>query len=137
MENKKKILMLDARNVYRKVTTTINDFSEDQLEGLNAIMQLYRGEKPDVSKTNAWFNDHFPDGKYRDIEGLCKIVTIDEVAQNDYSLTPGRYVGVTLALDEDFDYQARLLEIQKELTALNTEATQLSKIIGDNLKELV
>lgn len=131
------ILMLDARNVFRKVTTTINDFSEDQLEGLTAIMQLYRGEKPTVSKNNAWFNEHFPDGIYKDIEGLCKIVTIDEVAQNDYSLTPGRYVGVTLTQDDDFDYQARLLEIQEELNDLNTEATQLSKTITDNLKELV
>lgn len=68
---------------------------------------------------------------------MCKIVTIDEVAENDYSLTPGRYVGVTLTLDDDFDYQARLLEIQEELTALNTEATQLSKTIANNLKELV
>ncbi len=100
-------------------------------------MQLYRGEKPTVSKNNSWFNEYFPDGKYRDIEGLCKIVTTEEVAENDYSLTPGRYVGVTLTLDDDFDYQARLQEIQDELDTLNTEATQLSKTIANNLKELV
>jgi type I restriction enzyme M protein len=131
------ILMIDARNVYRKVTTTINDFSDDQLEGLTAIMQLYRGERSTVSKTNTWFIEHFPDGKYRDIEGLCKIVTIDEVAENDYSLTPGRYVGVTLRLDDDFDYQGRLAEIQKELTYLNSDSLQLSITISNNLKELV
>ncbi len=39
-ENKKKILMLDARNVYRKVTTTINDFSEEQLDGLTATYAI-------------------------------------------------------------------------------------------------
>ena len=50
--NKDKILMIDARNVFRKVTTTINDFSEEQLEGLTAIMKLYRGEQPKVSKDN-------------------------------------------------------------------------------------
>jgi type I restriction enzyme M protein len=131
------ILMIDARNVYRKVTTTINDFSDDQLEGLTAIMQLYRGERSTVSKTNTWFIEHFPDGKYRDIEGLCKIVTIDEVAENDYSLTPGRYVGVTLRLDDDFDYQGRLAEIQEELTSLNSDSLQLSITISNNLKELV
>jgi type I restriction enzyme M protein len=136
-ENKKKILMIDARNVFRKVSTTINDFSDDHLEGLTAIMQLYRGEKPTVSKTNQWFNEHFPENKYADIEGLCKIVTVDEVAGNDYSLTPGRYVGVTLSSDDDFDYQARLIEIQAELDSLNTEALVLSKTISDNLRELV
>lgn len=88
--NRDKILMIDARHVYRKVNTTINDFSPEQLEGLTAIMKLYRGEKPEVANDNAWFYEHFPDGKYRDIEGLCKIVTLNEVKENDHSLTPGR-----------------------------------------------
>jgi type I restriction enzyme M protein len=136
-ENKKKILMIDARNVYRKVTTTINDFSEEQLEGLTAIVKLYRGEKPKLNKDNQWFNERFPDGKYSDIEGLCKIVTIDEVKENDYSLTPGRYVGVTMVEDDGVDFKSRLLEIQQELDLLNKEAFELSKTISNNLKELV
>lgn len=136
-ENKNKILMIDARNVFRKVTTTINDFSEEQLEGLTAIMKLYRGEKPQVNKNNAWFNERFPDKKYQNIEGLCKIVTLDEVKENDYSLTPGRYVGLTLVADDGFDYQERLIEINEELEVLNTEAIQLSKTISKNLKELI
>lgn len=122
---KKTILMIDARNVYRKVTTTINDFSEEQLEGLTAIMALYRGETPEVAADNAWFNEHFPDGTYRDIEGLCKIVTLDEVAEQDYSLTPGRYVGVNIDIDMDFDYQSRMQELHSELATLNEEANQL------------
>lgn len=124
-ENKNRILMIDARNVYRKVTSTINDFSEDQLEGLTAIMALYRGEEPEVSKDNAWFNEHFPDGKYRDIEGLCKVVTLDEVAEQDYSLTPGRYVGVNIDIDMEFDYKSRMQELHRELAVLNEEASQL------------
>ncbi len=131
------ILMLDARNVYRKVTTTISDFSEDQLEGLTAIMQLYRGISPTVSESNTWFWERFPDGEYQDIEGLCKIVTLAEVKANDWSLTPGRYVGVTASADEDFDYAARLIEIQAELDRLNGEAVRLSAVIAANLGELV
>ncbi len=131
------ILMLDARNVFRKVTTTINDFSEDQLEGLTAIMQLYRGVSPTVSADNTWFWERFPTGEYQDIEGLCKIVTIEEVKANDWSLTPGRYVGVTASANEDFDYAARLIEIQAELDRLNGEAVRLSAVIASNLGELV
>ncbi len=119
------ILMIDARNVYRKVNTTLNDFSEEQLEGLTAIMALYRGEKTEVSKDNAWFNEHFPDGRYRDIEGLCKIVTLEEVAEQDYSLTPGRYVGVNIEIDMDFDYKSRMKELHSELATLHTEANDL------------
>jgi type I restriction enzyme M protein len=136
-ENKKKILMIDARNVYRKVTTTINDFSEDQLEGLTAIIKLYRGEKPKLSKDNQWFNERFPDGKYNDIEGLCKVVTLDEVKENDYSLTPGRYVGVTLVEDDGVDFKSRLMEIQQELDELNNNAFELAKTISNNINSLL
>lgn len=136
-ENRDKILMLDARNVYRKVTTTINDFSEDQLEGLTAIIKLYRGEQPNVSKDNVWFNGLFPNGNYQDVEGLCKVVTLDEVRENDYSLTPGRYVGVNVTVDDDFDYASRLSEIQFELERLNGDAIVLAETISNNLRSLL
>jgi type I restriction enzyme M protein len=124
-KEKNQILMIDARNVYRKVSTTINDFSEEQLEGLTAMLQLYRGEKPELSADNAWFKERFPEGEYRDIEGLCKIVSLEEVAEQDYSLTPGRYVGVNIEIDMDFDYQSRIAELHSELETLNAEAIQL------------
>jgi len=128
-ENKNKVLMIDARNVYRKVSTTINDFNEEQLEGLTAIMAMYRGEKPEVSPNNAWFNEHFPDGTYQDVEGLCKIVNHVEIAEQDYSLTPGRYVGVKIDIDLDFDYQSRMKEIHAELAELNLDANKLMEQI--------
>ncbi len=43
-DRKDKILMLDARNIFRKVNRTINDFSDEQLKNLTAITWLYRGE---------------------------------------------------------------------------------------------
>lgn len=128
-ENKNKILMIDARNVYRKVSTTINDFTEEHLEGLTALINAFRGDDLGVSADNAWFNDHFPEGTYKDVEGLCKVVDIVEVKEQDYSLTPGRYVGVSIDIDMDFDYQVRIQEIHSELASLNYEANALmSKI---------
>jgi type I restriction enzyme M protein len=134
---KDKILMLDARNVFRKVTSNINDFSEDQLEGLTAILKLYRGETPKFEKENSWFKERFADGKYRDIEGLCKIVTIEDIRNNDYSLSPGRYVGVTLIEDDGVDFKIRLAEIHTELETLGQSANQLSETITNNLREML
>ncbi|MFH0925549.1 MAG: N-6 DNA methylase [bacterium] len=129
-ENKDKILMIDARSTFRKVTTTINDFSPEQMEGLTAIVKAYRGEKVDFTN-NEWLKEHFPNGKYEDIEGLCKITNLEEIKENDYSLTPGRYVGYSIQIDEDFDYKGRMREIQKELAILNTESVGLmGKIQG-------
>jgi len=73
--------------------------------------------------------DHFPDDHYQDIEGLCKVVGLEEVAENDYSLTPGRYVGYSIQIDEDFDYQGRMTEIHQELAGLGVEAKGLLKQI--------
>lgn len=124
-ENRDKILMIDARNTFRKVTTTINDFDEDQLEGLTALMNAFRGEELGLRPDNAWFKQHFPQGRYQDVEGLCKIVDLDEVIEQDYSLTPGRYVGVKIDIDMDFDYQGRMAEIRAELARLNAKANGL------------
>ena len=124
-ENKDKILMIDARNTYRKVTSTINDFSEEQLDGLTALINAFRGDYLGVSTDNAWFNEYFPDGTYQDVEGLCKLVDMEEIIEQDYSLTPGRYVGVSIDIDMDFDYKGRIAEIQNELSELNEEANTL------------
>lgn len=67
----------------------------------------------------------FPVNEYIDVEGLCKIVDLDEIEENDYSLTPGRYVGYSIQIDENFDYRARMAEIHSELVELNTEANEL------------
>jgi len=124
-ENKDKILMIDARNTYRKVTSTINDFSEEQLEGLTALINAFRGDDLGVKADNSWFNEHFPEESYQDVEGLCKVVEMDEIIEQDYSLTPGRYVGVSIDIDMDFDYKGRIKEIQSELSEFNEDANNL------------
>jgi type I restriction enzyme M protein len=73
--------------------------------------------------------ENFPDGQYVDVEGLCKIVGLAEVEENDYSLTPGRYVGYSIQTDEAFDYQKRIDEIKLELIELNSEAIHLMQFI--------
>lgn len=79
--------------------------------------------------------EKFTDGQYVDVEGLCKIVDLAEVEENDYSLTPGRYVGYSIQVDEDFDYQKRMMEINSELLKLTVSANELmSRINGNSLQ---
>ena len=77
-----------------------------------------------------WLTSRFPDGVYTDVEGLCKVVTQAEIEAKDWSLSPGRYVGVDTATHEDFDYEERLKEIHIELEGLNEEAIALAAEIG-------
>lgn len=83
-----------------------------------------------------WLTSRFPDGVYTDVEGLCKVVGQKEIEAKDWSLSPGRYVGVDTTSDDDFDYEERLNEIHIELEGLNEEAIALAKTISENYKEL-
>ena len=56
-----------------------------------------------------WLQERFPDAVLRDVEGLVKRVDRAEIAAHDWSLTPGRYVGVAPEeVDEDFDFEEAL-----------------------------
>ena len=81
-----------------------------------------------------WLQSRFPTGVYVDVEGLCKVVSQKEIAGKDWSLSPGRYVGVDAATDDDFDYEERLNEIHIELEGLNEEAAGLAIVISENFK---
>ncbi|MGV8829330.1 MAG: N-6 DNA methylase [Breznakibacter sp.] len=83
-----------------------------------------------------WLTSRFAGGVYNDVEGLCKVVSQADIEAKDWSLSPGRYVGVDTTSDDDFDYEERLNEIHIELEGLNEEAIALAKTISENYKEL-
>ena len=84
-----------------------------------------------------WLLSRFPEGKLRDVEGLVKLVDIKAIEAADWSLTPGRYVGVAPEeVDEDFDFEETLRDIHIELQGLNTEAAELAEKIALNFEEL-
>ena len=71
------------------------------------------------------------------MEGLVKLVDQAEIEANDWSLTPGRYVGVAPEVeDDDFDFEEALREIHVELEDLNLEAARLAATIKKNFEEL-
>ena len=84
-----------------------------------------------------WLSERFPDAELRDVEGLVKLVDRAEIKANDWSLTPGRYVGIAPEEeDEDFDFREALREIHEELEGLNAEAATLAVTIKHNFKAL-
>ena len=213
LENKNRVLFIDARNYYTVVDRTLNEWSEWQLKNLQAIVHLYRGEqdkykslineywnalsehaerhdnaawqdrdmtfgkaldvlnseeemykksikdqqealkktkgKKDKDELKAviasneaelavtleakdmvneaiWLTSKFGlEGEYQDVLGLCKIATIDEICEKNYSLTPGAYVGVAEQEDDGVDFHERMNEIHAELAQLNKEANVL------------
>ena len=87
-----------------------------------------------------WLLSRFPQGCYEDVPGLCKLVTQEEIAANDYSLTPGRYVGVAVGGgggDDGEAFLVRMKEIHAELGELNERAVELAVRISRNFEELL
>ena len=84
-----------------------------------------------------WLQERFPEAELRDVEGLVKLVDRSEVEAHDWSLTPGRYVGVAPEKeDEDFDFEEALRSIHIDLNALNEAAAELVTRIARNFEEL-
>jgi len=89
-----------------------------------------------LEKERYWLLTRFPDGKYKDVPGLCKVVTKAEIAANDFSLTAGRYVGVSAQVDDGIDFEERLKEIKIELQVLDYESVNLAKTIQLKFEEI-
>jgi len=84
-----------------------------------------------------WLTERFPEETLRDVDGLVKLVDKKELEENDWSLTPGRYVGVAPEEeDPDFDFGEAMQAIHEELEDLNAEAVRLAATIKKNFEEL-
>ena len=84
-----------------------------------------------------WLQERFPEAELRDVEGLVKLVDRSEIEAHDWSLTPGRYVGVAPEEeDEGFDFKEALRSVHIDLKGLNEEAAELAARIARNFEEL-
>jgi type I restriction enzyme M protein len=84
-----------------------------------------------------WLLSRFPEAQLVPVPGLVKLVDKRDIEAADWSLTPGRYVGVApAAVDNDFDFEQMLSDIHLELNDLNEEAAKLARAIQTNFEGL-
>jgi type I restriction enzyme M protein len=133
-----KILFIDARQIFNKVDRTHRDFTEKQLEFLANLVRLYRDEEPEFANgTNTLFDERFPDKKYIDVTGLCKVATIEEVEEQGWSLNPGRYVGTEVEDLEDEVFEEKLAAAQAELRELSDQAVKYEQDVNEIMRQLL
>ena len=120
------VLFIDARHLYRQIDRAHRDFLPEQIELLANIVRLYRGKNVEtVDGSDATLKNHFPDGIYVDVPGLCKVATRAEIEAQGWSLNPGRYTGTAAADDEDEDFTEKLEGLYEKFTRLSNEADEL------------
>ncbi len=113
------ILFIDARNLGHLINRRTLKLSQ---EDIHQIADTY----------HQWRN---AEGDYENIAGFCASVPIERVAELDYVLTPGRYVGLPEE-DDDFDFEERFTSLKEEFEAQLQEETELNKLIAENLAKI-
>lgn len=124
------VLFLDARHLYRQIDRSHRDFLPEQIELLSNIVRLYRGETPEALEgSSVLLQERFPDGRYADVPGLCKVATLDEIESQGWSLSPGRYTGTAVAAEDDVVFTDLVAELYDEYSRLVNEADEARPVI--------
>lgn len=144
------VLFLDARHIFRQLDRAHRDFTPAQIEFLANIVRLYRGEPCEFhhgsearirelfGNDSSLKSENLKLASYRDVPGLCKAATIQEIEAQGWSLNPGRYVGVAKGEDlSDEDFKEKLEALNEELEVLNAEARELEETIATNVAEIL
>ncbi len=114
-----KVLFIDARNLGYLINRRTKNFTD---EDIAKITETY----------HHWHNK--TDG-YADVPGFCKSVSLDEIREKDYVLTPGRYIGLPDD-EDDFDFVERFSKLKAELDEQMKEEVRLNELIRKNLSKL-
>jgi type I restriction enzyme M protein len=114
-----RVLFIDARNMGYLVNRRTKEFAD---EDILKIAETY----------HSWRNQN--DG-YQDVPGFCKSVSLDEIREKDYVLTPGRYIGLP-DNEDDFDFTERFTSLKSELEEQMKEEERLNELIRENLSKL-
>lgn len=118
-----KVLFINAQDIYTPVDRAHNTWTDEQIDQIAEIVRKYRGEQGY--------------GKYEDVAGLCKVATLDEIKENDYSLNPGRYVEIKEKEMEDVDFEERMKDLTTEFKELTEEAHELEDKIMDDWNKII
>jgi type I restriction enzyme M protein len=122
-----KILFIDARNLGYLINRRTKDFTD---EDIAKITDTYHHWHASTSSAQA-----IKKGIYEDVPGFCKSVSLDEIREKDYVLTPGRYIGLPED-EDDFDFVERFGKLKAELDDQMKEESRLNALIRKNLAKL-
>ena len=123
------------KNGKRNATDKQTKDLKTALEALHAAVKNAEGYYKHIS----WLQERFPRAEYEDVTGLCKLATLEEVKEQDYSLNPGRYVGVVIEEDgkTEEEFIKEILSLNDQIKELNDGAHVLEKIITQNIKMMM
>ncbi len=116
------MLFIDARQTGEMVSRVHRELTDDDIATIARTYHAWRGEGAA--------------GKYAHVPGFCQGASLEEVRQNSFVLTPGRYVGSTVAAEETQPFGARLQRLTEMMDAQLVESRRLEEVIRAGLGDL-
>jgi len=120
---KDKVLFINAQDIFTEIDRAHSTWTDEQIQEIANIVRQYRGEDKA--------------GKYEDIKGRCKVATLKDIQENDYSLNPGRYVEIVEKEIDNVDFEKRMKELMGEFTTLTNDAHNLENKIKDDWNKIL
>lgn len=123
------ILFIDARNMGHLINRRTRELSDEEIQTIADTYHNWRNKFPSDGGVPAGR------GGYEDVKGFCKSETTERVAELDYVLTPGRYVGLAEE-EDDFDFAERFASLKAEFEEQLKEEAELNERIKENLAKI-
>ncbi|MFB6186124.1 MAG: N-6 DNA methylase, partial [Halobacteriaceae archaeon] len=115
-------LFIEATNLYESINSTQNRLNDEHIRKIANTVRAYRGE--DSAE------------EYQDEEGFCKVAKTDEIADNRYIVTPGRYVGVKEDNRDSEPFEQKMERLTAELREKFQKSNELEESIEKSLQEV-
>ncbi|KGN00302.1 N-6 DNA methylase [Clostridium novyi A str. 4570] len=122
------ILFIDARNLGEMIDRRHRELKNEDIKKIAGTYHNYRNLSNEEVKS-----ENEKSKEYKDIKGFCKIAKLDEVRQNEYVLTPGRYVGIEETEDDGIPFDEKMKTLTSELGELFEKSRSLEEEIRKNL----
>ena len=115
-QSQNKVLFIDARKLGHMIDRKVRELSENDIRKIADTYQNWRQGK-----------------EYEDIQGFCKEASLEEIDEQDYILTPGRYVGIEEQEDDGESFDEKMKRYTTELSVLFDKSLELQIEIKESL----
>lgn len=132
-KDKKQWANKDIAALFNDLNTSAEGKSETVQDKVQVLEKTLANRTADMT----WLNERFPEGVYADVAGLCKLASQEDIKDQDYSLTAGRYVGIEQNSINTKDFHEFLRSALANLEELANKSKLLESSIQNNIKELL
>lgn len=133
-KRKNEVLFINANEIYTQIDRAHREFTPQQIEFISNIVRLYKKKEiENIYESKGMILENFKKEEYKNIPGLCKVISISQIEKNNWSLNPGRYVGTFVKKKTKSNFHQKFKELNYKLSLLNNEGKEIEKNLNKSI----